>query len=219
MAYALWLKYFNTFAEMNTARRKTIRVIELLIASLLLSSCLSNVWTGVSLLYDRHNGYKKIDDFQLSANINRALYHDAHFKREDCSLEVAVLNGDVLLVGYVPNQILQKEVQNRAETTHGIRRLFNQIKISHSADDVLNDGWITAKIRSQIIADASIDPHAFKVVTSGQIVYLMGDVLTEQAEKVVFYARNCAGVKRVVTLLNYYHLSEAPIKQEHPRLY
>ncbi len=74
----------------------------------------------------------------------------------------------------------------------------------------MEDNWITTKIRSKILADSTIDPNDFKVVTADQIVYLMGDVIPEQAAKVIHIARTCTGVKRVVKLFKYYNLSDKP---------
>lgn len=86
-----------------------MRAFFIIIVSILLSGCITDVWTGVSLAYDRHNVYKKISDFQLTANANHTLYHDKHFKQDNCSIDVAVFNGDLLLVGRVPTMTLHKE--------------------------------------------------------------------------------------------------------------
>ena len=162
-------------------------------------------------MYDRHHVYIKINDFQLNANANRALYQDNVFKADDIAIEIAVFNRDILLVGYVPTATLRQEAYTRVNAmTAGKRRLFNQLAVGFTAEDNVQDAWITAKIRSQILADANINPGAFKVVTSGHIVYLMGDVIPEQADKVIVFARTCAGVKRVVKLFKYYNLSDKP---------
>ncbi len=182
----------------------------LMLSSAWLTGCITNVWTGASLVYDRHNVYKKLSDYQLAANASRALYKDQMFKRSDCSIDLAISNGDILLAGRVPTDILREEAFKRVTELSGVRRLFNQLAISRTTGDTLQDDWITAKIRSQIFADASIDPHDFKVVTSEQIVYLMGDVIPEQAARVIHFARSCAGVKRVVKLFKYYNLSDRP---------
>ncbi len=187
-------------------------VLSIIFSSLLLSGCFSETWTGASLIYDRHNVYKKISDFQLGANANHALYHDKVFKQAGCSIDLAVLNRDILLVGRVPTEALREEAYSRVSQVSGKRRLFNQLQISSVDDDMAHDSWITAKIRSQIFSDADIDPHKFKVVTFGGIVYLMGDVVPDQAAKVIHFARQCAGVKRVVKLFKYYNLSDQPAK-------
>lgn len=173
---------------------------------------MSDLWTGANLVYDRHNVYIKLNDFQLNANASRALYHDKTFKRDDCSIELAVFNRDILLVGRLPSESLREQAYLRVKNVPGSRRLFNQLAVNRTPADPVLDSWITAKIRSQIFADADIDPNKFKVLTYGQIVYLMGDVVPAQAEKVIGFARACRSVSRVVKLFKYYNLSDKPSK-------
>lgn len=184
----------------------------LLVLTVCLTGCITNVWTGASLVYDRHNIYKKISDFQLNADAGRALYHDQVFKRSDCVIDLAIINGDILLAGHVPTVDLRQEAVKRISALSGYRRLFDQLAISSMTSHSLQDSWITAKIRSQIFADSAIDPHQFKVVTSEQIVYLMGDVIPSEASRVIHIAQTCVGVKRVVKLFKYYNLSDRPEK-------
>ncbi len=187
-----------------------LRLFSVLIMSWLLTGCITNLWTGASLIYDRHHIYLKIDDFQLAAGINRALYHDKVLKRADCQIEIAVFNRDVLLVGHVPTESLRREVVSRVQSVPGKRRVFNQIDLSHERNNPLLDSWITSTVRGHILANSAIDPHQFKIVTSGCVVYLMGDVIPDQAKQVILYARQCRHVKRVVKLLRYYNLSDTP---------
>lgn len=186
------------------------RALLILMMSMLLTGCLgiSGVWTGAELVYDRHNLYKKFNDYQLVAQANRALYRDKMFKRDDCYIDLAAFNGDLLLVGHVPTPELRDEAYARVARKTGYRRLFNQLAIGHSDGNDAEDSWITAKIRSQIVADAEIDPHQFKVITVDQVVYLMGDVLPEEAARVIQIARETDDVIRVVKLFKYYHLSD-----------
>lgn len=185
-----------------------IRLVALFILNGLLSGCLglSGAWTGASLVYDRHELYKKMNDYQLVAEANRALYyHDKIFKQYGCSIDIAAFNGDLLIVGHVPNTKLREELDRRIARKPGYRRLFNQIAVGRFEDSTAEDGWITAKIRSQMLADANIDPHQFKVITSDRVVYLMGDALPEDAKRIVDISRQTQGVVRVVKLLKYYH--------------
>lgn len=187
------------------------KLLLLVISSLLLTACIgSSLLTGANLIYDRHNLYKKGSDFQLTASASRALYKDNTFKRKDCSIDLAIFNGDILLAGHVPTEALRQEALRRMQTLSKYRRLFNQLAVGQTQNNDMQDNWITTKIRSEMIADSAIDPHDFKVITSDQIVYLMGDVIPEQATRVIRIARKCAGVKRVVKLLKYYNLSDKP---------
>ena len=183
----------------------------LLVFTVCLTGCITDVWTGASLVYDRHNIYKQISDFQLDADASRALYNDKVFKRSDCAIDLAIINGDILLAGHVPTVELRQEAAKRVSALNGYRRIIDQLAISSITSNAMLDNWITTKIRSQILADSNIDPHQFKVVTSEQIVYLMGDVIPAQATRVIHLARTCAGVKRVVKLFKYYNLSDRPI--------
>lgn len=186
------------------------RVCFLVLAIGLLPGCLSGVWTGATLIYNRHSLYKQADDFQLGAEANRRLYQDVALKCPDCYIDVAVLNGDILIAGHVPSSELRKEAQKRVRLVRGYRRLFNQLSVGHTSPNALQDSWITGKIRAQILADSAINPKHFKVVTSDRIVYLMGDVIPAQAVRVVRIARKTAGVKKVVKLFRYYNLSDRP---------
>jgi len=187
------------------------RCLLLTLSSVLLTSCITDVWTGVSLVYDRHNIYKKIGDFRLAASVNRALFKDNLLKCSECSIDVAVFKGDILLSGHVPSDEMREESCDRVKKVGGYRRLFDQLSTHHLTDTSIQDDWITAKIRSGIIADSKIDPHSFKVVTSDRIVYLMGDVFPAEADLVIHLASQCAGVKRVVKLFKYYNLSDKPV--------
>lgn len=169
-----------------------------------LSGCIGGLWTGANMVYDRHDVYKKLDDYRLFLRVNNAITVDNTFKNSQCVIDVAVLHGDVLLSGHVPSLTLQKKLSQRLARVKGYRRLFNQVHISASESNSVQDSWITTKIRSQIFADDSIDPNAFKVVTSDKVVYLMGDVHQEQGVKIINISRRTTGVVRVVKIFRYF---------------
>ncbi len=196
MALRKWLKYSNAF-----------RALGLLVGSAALTGCLGQIWTGASLIYDRHHLYLKMDDLDLGLRARQALYHDKHFKRGDCMLELTVFHRDMLVVGHVPNVALQQEVYQRLAGLPHQRHLFMQLSVSTQDVNAWLDTWITTKLRGEILSDSSIDPTAFRLLTFDGVVYLLGDVMPEQAEKVIHIAKTSAGVVRVVTLLHYYRLS------------
>lgn len=179
-------------------------ILLLFILMAILSGCVGAIWSGANMVYDRHDTYKKLNDYQLIVSINNALYPDKLFKNEQCVLDLAVFNGDVLIAGHLPSQEFLDKMKQRLSSVKGYRHLYSEVSINQIGSNNIQDGWITAKIRSQIFADDSIDPNAFKIVTTDRIVYIMGDVKVEQAEKVVKMARYTSGVERVVKLMNYY---------------
>lgn len=188
------------------------RIASLSILCVSLTACISDLWTGANVIYDRHNWYQKLGDLQLLSRVKQALYVDNQLKCRACSIETSVFKGDVLLVGHVPTQTLRRLADERLKTVYGKRHFYNELILSKDSDssDAILDSWITAKIRSEIISDASIEPGQFKVVTSERVVYLLGNVMPEQADKVVMFAREWSEVKRVVKLFQYYTLTNAP---------
>jgi osmotically-inducible protein OsmY len=172
--------------------------------SILLSGCFGTTWTGATALYNRHGMYKKINDYSLLVDINNVLAVDRIFNNSDCVIDIAVFNGDVLLAGHLPSAELLDELRQRLNKVKGYQRLFNKITVKQIASNKIQDAWITTKIRSEILADSSIDPNAFKIVTSDRIVYLMGDVKQDEAEKVVQIARLTDEVETVVKLFRYF---------------
>ena len=184
-----------------------MQVVLIALSSISLSGCFGTVMTGVGMVYDRHNIYKKISDFQLAANVRRALYKDSLLKCKTCYIDVESFNRDLLLAGHVPNRGLRDEAERRVKSVEGYRRVFVHLGINKQRAPAIEDSWITAKIRSGILADSSINPKKFRVATSDGVVYLMGDVDPKQARKVIQIARTTSGVKRVVKMFRYYHLT------------
>ncbi len=180
----------------------------LLVLSFFAVGCINSMITGANMIYNRHSLYKTMSDFQLTANASRALYRDTALKCANCFLDVEAFNGDLLVAGHLPSRALRKEAKQRIAELDGYRRVLIHIAIVNQPGNTVEDSWITAKIRSAIIADADIDPKAFKVVTADRIVYLMGDVKPSQAKKVIHIARNTTGVRRVVRMFKYYHLMD-----------
>lgn len=177
-----------------------------IVCALCITGCmaLSGAWTGASLIYDRHGLYKKLDDYQLNAAMSHALFHDDVFKKAGASIELSIFHGDVLLVGAVPTEQLRQLAYTRALKVPGYRRLYLRLIVATHLDTTAEDAWITAKIRSQMMANSDIDPYQFKVVTFNYVVYLMGDALREDAARVLEIARQVDGVEKVVKLFKYY---------------
>ncbi|MCL5272910.1 MAG: hemolysin, partial [Gammaproteobacteria bacterium] len=78
-----------------------------------LSGCVSTLWTGATLLYDRHDVYKKLNDYNLLAEVNKVLAVNRTFNNSNCVLDLAAFNGDILIAGHVPSEELLDELKQR----------------------------------------------------------------------------------------------------------
>lgn len=177
----------------------------------MLAGCLGGIWTGANLVYTRHHLYEKVDDFTLATSAHQLLYVDKQLKEKGCYLDLAVFNNDVLLAGHVPDNQLRRLARHRLEALSGYRKIYMQVAIGDNLSNGVEDTWITTKIRGKMIADYTINPDVFKIITVDGIVYVMGDVPGSQATRVLNIAKNTNRVIRVVKLLRYYNLSKTPV--------
>ena len=66
-----------------------------------------------------------------------------------------------------------------------------------------SDSWITAKVKSQMLANQDLKSGSIKVVTENGDVFLMGIVSRDQADIAVDIARQVSGVQKVVKIFQY----------------
>ena len=120
-------------------------------------------------------------------------------------ISVTSYNGVVLLSGQVPTA----EARQRAETVTNeirkVRKIHNELTVAGPTSAIVrtNDGWLTTKIKSKMIADPALLSMDIKVVTENGAVYLMGLVNEAQAKQAVDITRNTSGVQKVVKMFEY----------------
>jgi osmotically-inducible protein OsmY len=66
-----------------------------------------------------------------------------------------------------------------------------------------NDSWLTTKIKSQMFADAEVVAGKIKVVTVNGVVFLMGILPREEADRAVEIARSIYGVQKIIKVFEY----------------
>ena len=65
------------------------------------------------------------------------------------------------------------------------------------------DTLITTKVKTKLIVEKNLDGTHVKVVTENGVVYLMGLLNREDADKATEIARQTGGVQKVVKLFQY----------------
>lgn len=69
---------------------------------------------------------------------------------------------------------------------------------SRDAGEVVNDSWITTKVKSKLVADGDVSGFDISVETRNNVVHLSGEVETQaQVDHAVSIARDTEGVARV----------------------
>lgn len=117
-------------------------------------------------------------------------------------LDCNVYEGRVLITGRVPDPAWIEEAIRIAWRVKGVQQVYNEAAvgpISATGDD-LNDGFISTRLRNELLWDADVHSINFIVTTSDHVVYLIGSARTPaELERVTAYARNVPNVKRVVS--------------------
>ncbi|MGH7125770.1 MAG: BON domain-containing protein [Stellaceae bacterium] len=117
-------------------------------------------------------------------------------------LECDVYEGRVLITGRVPNPAWIEDAIRIAWRVKGVQQVYNEITVGpvSSTGDDLSDGFISTRLRNELLWDADVRSVNFIVTTSDHVVFLIGSARTPQElERVTGYARNIPNVKRVVS--------------------
>lgn len=124
---------------------------------------------------------------------------------DDANIMVISFNGVVLLAGQVPSPHLKQVAAQTAANVRYVRKVHNELIVGASNDfgGRSNDSWITTRIKSKMMFSTSVDPAEVKVVTESGVVYLMGLVNQQSADKAVDMARQTSGVQKVVRIFEY----------------
>lgn len=177
--------------------------------TLLLTGCMNVATTGAQAFYNRHSLQKSIDDQYATMQIYRHLNDKTH-EFENTNISIATYNGDVLLAGEVPNAWQKARAGNIARNVPNVKEVYNMLAVKSPSSVItrMSDAWITAKIKSKLIASEDLDATQIKVVTENGVVYLMGVLPPDEAKAAAELASDTSGVKQVVKIFSYVHITK-----------
>lgn len=175
---------------------------------LMLSSCTStlNAITERPIAPDpgRTSIGTDIDDLQLDTligvNIKKAspLLELAH-------INVTVYNKVVLLTGEAPSEELRTLAGTTARAMRGVRQVHNELRVrsSSSVQERAKDGLLTTRVKVKLLLEKNVPASRIKVVTEGGVVYLMGLLRHDEANRAAIAAANARGATSVVKVFEY----------------
>lgn len=120
-------------------------------------------------------------------------------------INVVSYNGQVLLVGQVPSAQVKAEAEQIASKVRHVRKIHNELEIAGPTSSIVrtNDAYLTSRIKIQLLADKSVEGSRIKVVTENGVVYLMGLVSQQEADRAVDITRSVTGVRKIVKVFEY----------------
>lgn len=155
--------------------------------------------TAMTAANDRRTLGAQIDDKNVVLKAQRALA-DNPATADGSNINITSYNGVILLTGQTRSEQVRQQAQALVSQIDGVRDVQNQIRLGNNTAMTTRtrDGWISTKVKSQLLADEQVSGLNIKVVTENAEVFLLGIVTAPEAAKAVDIARHVDGVSRVV---------------------
>lgn len=141
----------------------------------------------------------EIDDSVVTTRVKSALLADPDVKSFDFKVETR--KGEVQLSGFVDNQSQIDHATTITRGVVGVSSIDNKLSLKGAATTVGNkvdDGIITTKVKTALLADANVKSFDITVVTRKDEVQLSGFVDNQsQMDRAIEVARGIEGVRNV----------------------
>jgi osmotically-inducible protein OsmY len=131
--------------------------------------------------------------------------HAADERYDDAHLTVQSYNGYVLVAGQVPSEDLRQKANEVVREIRDVRRIYNELEVAAASSAVTraSDAWIASKVKTFLLAGRDTPGMRTKVVAEDGVVFLLGLVTREEADRIAAEAADVSGVQRVVRLFEY----------------
>lgn len=199
---------------------KTLRYPPLaLAASVLLSACAPLIIGGaagtVMVASDRRTAGTQLEDETIELRAAASIREQLGTR---VRASVTAYNRVALITGEVGNAADKQAVERVVASVQNVRLAVNELVVQATPSllDRSNDALISGKVKAAFI-DAKVPVLAVKVTTERAVVYLLGRVTTEEANRATEAARTVSGVTRVVRLLEIISQQEAERLQTAPK--
>jgi hyperosmotically inducible protein len=141
----------------------------------------------------------EIDDTVVTTKVKSALFADPDIKSFD--LKVETRKGAVQLSGFVDNQAQIDRAITTTRGVQGVRSVENSISLkvgSATVGNAVDDGIITTKVKSALLADPNVKSFDIAVVTRKGEVQLSGFVDSQaQIDRAIAIAHKVDGVTSI----------------------
>jgi osmotically-inducible protein OsmY len=179
----------------------------LILTATLLAGCV-----GVQFNAQERSLPSAVGDLRIQATFNARLIGESTtlFAKVDST----VTEGRMHVTGTVPTVEDRQKVTRIAWSIPSVTQVINDVEVTSSAGivDEAKDRWITARLRSLLIADGSIRDSNYAIDTSNGTIYLNG-IAQDEAERnrVLRHAGSIGEARKVV---DHVIMKDDPRRQE-----
>lgn len=147
----------------------------------------------------------KIDDSLIETKVKVNVAKASPDLDANSHIVVTSYNGVVLLAGQTPRADLKAAAEQAAGQVQRVKLVHNELQVLEPSSLLArnNDAWLTTKIKTQMLTDASVPGSRIKVVTENGIVYLLGLVTQQEGAQATSLVQSVSGVQKIVKLFEY----------------
>ena len=157
---------------------------------------------------DQNHGIRtsgaRVEDRSIARKTRINLYRaDERFRQ--APMKVISFNGNVLLIGQVPDAALKTRASDIAGRIRHVRNVHNELQVSANRSWLsrTSDTWITSKTKTRLLFDGDAPGRRTKVITANGVVYLMGLLTRAEADAAVAQAQKVYGAQKIVKIIEY----------------
>ena len=184
------------------------KIVICLLCVLAIQGCVGVVATGAAVgavaTQDRRTPGTYIDDELIELKLLAAVSRNESLKSQS-HVNATSFNGLVLLTGETPGESLRSQVAEIARGIPKVRGVQNEIALKAPSSLLArtNDTAVTGNVKAALFKDENVNAAQVKVVTERGVVYLMGLLRQDEADRATEVVRRVAGVQRVVKVMEY----------------
>ncbi|TBU96644.1 BON domain-containing protein [Phytopseudomonas dryadis] len=148
----------------------------------------------------------KIDDQFVAPDVANAISRaHADLASPTSHIVVTSYNGVILLAGQTPREELKNIAEQATRKVQGVRKVHNELQVLQPTSLLArsNDSLLTTKIKAQMLTDSSVPGSRIKVITENGIVYMLGVVSRQEANRASNLVQNVSGVQKIIKLFQY----------------
>lgn len=172
--------------------------------------------TGAIIGSDSRTVDRQMYDEQIENDVSRILTNNR--MRSDPKVfhvDAIAVNGNLLLAGETLDSEYLNWCISEIKKVKYLKKVYNYVqrKPPVSSSVTANDALITSKVKGALLFGEKISSGRFKVYTEDSVVYLLGFVTRDEANRAINQAKKVGGVKRIVHIFDYMESSKnnAPV--------
>ena len=185
------------------------------VLGLTLSGCVGAILGGAAVgtksAVDRRTTGAQTDDNVMAVRVETTarsyLRHNNQTQGYTPRINVVGYNRHLLLLGQVSSEGEKQFVEQIARSEQAAEGVYNYMTVAtpaRSFGDISADTWSTSKVRLSLLGISAATQARVKIVTYGNVTYVMGILTPEEQARVTEKVSTTVGVQKVVTLYQNY---------------